>query len=349
MTTLLNTPDHSTTIETIDEAIILCMLRQGKTDEATQALFNLVVVNAQNGHFDEAERLRGRMCEMTPVALHEIVRSAKIIDQEKQRSIKEADLKTWRRLAAKLSPEEFSTIYHEFETLEFAPKETIIEQGADNEYLFFISQGVLKVSHTINGEELFIITLGQGQLVGENFFNPSMWTVSLTTLTNTVVYRLKKTKLEKWQDEYPGIYSKLETYYNRNNPVRQILQEKVVERRISERFLLTRKIAVQPLDRFARRAEGRNVQAELVDISTEGISFLMRIAQKEHIKSYLGKKLMVTLPGAEDNGPMAVVGTSTGIRQHNLLEREYCIHMRFDQQLDCFFLQNIFKQPRIDF
>ncbi|PIE60108.1 MAG: hypothetical protein CSA32_00635 [Desulfobulbus propionicus] len=322
------------------EDTIFLMAEQGKTKEAKQALFDLVVATARAGDFANAERLRERIYEIDPLALSEIIRSGEIIEQEKSGAINHDDLIIWSELTDELTTEEFQTIYHELQELSFAPEETIIRQGAKSDALYFVNQGSVKVSHLADGKEMFITSLNRGELIGENFFDPSVWTVSLTALTEVRIYQLKQEKLDKWQERFPGLGRKLKLFYDSHNHVPEVLKKKGLERRRHQRFNVTRKILVQPVNR-ENKPFGRTFKAEIADISAGGLTFLIRITSQGNTRLLLGRKLMIIIPIAEKDTPLALLGTSIGVQPHDVFTSDYSVHFKFDELLSNADLQSI--------
>ncbi|WP_028581559.1 HEAT repeat domain-containing protein [Desulfogranum japonicum] len=323
-----------------EEQAILHLAEQGKIDEAKKSLFDLISNTARRGDFENAERLRERFYDIDPMALSEIIRSGEIIEQEKGGAIREDDLQIWARLTDRLTSEEFLTIYHEFRERTYGPEENLVSQGTLSNELFFINQGSVKVSHLIGNKELFITTLSRGELAGENFFNPSIWTVSLTALTQARVYRLKQEKLAKWQEQFPGLRSKLEKFYIEHNNVPDLIQKKGLDRRTEKRFKLSRKIQVQPTDNQGKPI-GKGFRAELADISRGGLAFLIRITRKENTRLLLGRKMQVVLPVGIKGEYLYLKGTAIGIQPHDLLTKDYGVHFTFDLLLENNSMQKI--------
>ncbi|WP_028584690.1 cyclic nucleotide-binding domain-containing protein [Desulfogranum mediterraneum] len=322
------------------EAALFRLAEQGKTEEAKRTLFELIVATAKAGDFADAERLRERIYEIDPMALSEIIRSGEIIEQEKSGSINEEDLTIWAELTDQLSSEEFQTIYHEFHEQIYAPEENIVSQGDENDALYFINQGSIKVSHQVNEREIFITSLGRGELIGENFFSPSVWTISLTALTEVRLYSLKQQQLDKWLERFPGLRAKLKTFYDHCNKVPATLKKKRLERRQDQRFTLSRKIQVQPLDK-QDKAIGRGFRAEIADISRGGLSFLIRISKQENARLLLGRRLQVILPVGGKANYLYLKGRSIGVQPHDALTSDYSVHFQFASQLDQESLQHI--------
>lgn len=321
-------PDHRTR-----EEDIFALVAHGNRDQAKKDLLELIGVTARAGDFQTAERLRERIYEIDSLALGEIIRSGEIIEEEKRGAIKEEDLEIWAGLTDRLTTEEFQNIYHEFSEQRFKPEEVLVSQGDRNDTLFFINQGSIKVSHMVGSRELFITSLNRGQIAGENFFTPSFWTVSLTSLTPSRVYILRQETLNAWQERFPGLRAKLHDFYRACNNIRSMLEKKGLERRRDQRFDLSRKIQVQPINSLDTPV-GRGFRAETADISQGGLGFLIRISRQENARLLLGRRMQVVLPVGGKTKYLYLKGLVIGVQPFHILENDFSVHFKFDQPMD---------------
>lgn len=322
------------------EQAILALAARGERDQARSQLLDLISSAARSGDFQTAERLRDRIYEIDQLALGDIIRSGELIEEEKKGPAKGADLDIWANLTDQLGTEEFQVIYKEFEEKTYKPEETIVAQGEKNDTLFFINQGSIKVSHLADRRELFITTLNRGQIAGENFFTPSVWTVTLTSLTPSRVYVLTQEALANWQDQFPRLRAKLQEFYNQGNNIRSMLEKKGLERRRDQRFTLSRKIQVQPISHLDNPI-GRGFRAETADISLGGLSFLIRIARQENARLLLGRRMQVVLPVGGKAKFHYLKGLVIAIQPHQAAENDFSVHFKFDLPLESQGLQNI--------
>gem|GEM_PF-757323 len=322
------------------EAAVFRLVAQGDREQAKGQLVELIAATARSGDFKTAERLKERIYEIDSLALGEIIRASEIIEQEKKGAIKGEDLEIWAKLTDRLGSEEFQTIYHEFSERRYKPEETIVAQGEKNDALFFITQGSIKVSHLVGSRELFITTLSRGQIAGENFFTPSLWTVTLTSLTPSRVQVLQQSALNAWQEQYPGLRAKLHEYYRASNPIRAMLEKKGLERRQDQRFHLARKIQVQPIGNLDNPI-GRGFRAETADISLGGLAFLIRISRQENARLLLGRRMQVVLPVGGKAQYLHLKGLVISVQPFHILENDFSVHFRFDHPLEQQVLQAI--------
>jgi CRP-like cAMP-binding protein len=231
-------------------------------------------------------------------------------------------------------------MYHEFVEHCYKPEETLVSQGDKNDTLFFITQGSVKVSHSIGPREIFITSLNRGQIAGENFFAPSFWTVTLTSLTPSKVHTLQQATLNAWQERFPGLRSKLHEFYISCSNIRSMLEKKGLERRKDQRFTLSRKIQVQPITTLGTTI-GRGFRAEIVDISQGGLAFLIRISKQENARLLLGRQMQVVLPVGGQTNYLYLKGLVISIQPFHIEENDFSVHFRFDYPLEQQGLQSI--------
>ncbi|MBM9536965.1 HEAT repeat domain-containing protein [Desulfobulbus alkaliphilus] len=322
------------------EQEIFALVAQGNREQAKKELLELIGVTARAGDFETAERLRERIYEIDSLALGEIIRSGEIIEDEKRGAVKEEDLQIWASLTDRLTTEEFLNIYHAFNEQHYKAEEVLVSQGDRNDALFFINQGSIKVSHMAGTRELFITSLSRGQIAGENFFSPSFWTVSLTSLTPSKVYILRQETLKTWEERFPGLRTKLHEFYLASNNISSMLEKKGLERRRDQRFNLSRKIQVQPINNLDAPI-GRGFRAETADISLGGLRFLIRISRQDNARLLLGRRMQVVLPVGGKTKYLYLKGLVIGVQPFHVLENDFSVHFKFDQSMDQQGLQTI--------
>jgi len=316
---------------TIREEQIFQLANAGNIEVAKKQLYDLVVSCARKKDFANAERLRERIYEIDPMALMEIIQSGEIIDQEKSDAISEDDLEIWSNLRKSLTADEFNTLYYSMEERTYKPEETVVNQGTNNDELFFINMGGVRASYMGGEKELFLKNLHAGEIAGENFFNASVWTVSLTALQLTKILSLKRAKLAELEKKTPGIESKLRDYYNRTADIHKMLQVKGMDRRVHERHKLERRIQLQVVDNKDKVLS--SFRGEMTDISQGGLSFIVRITKKENSRLLLGRTIKIGIPitGSMDK---ILKGTIIGVQSFDPIVSDYSVHIKFTKELD---------------
>lgn len=317
-------------VRTPEENQFFQLVEQGEIEKAKGLLLGLVSATAQKGDFAKAEGLKHHLYSIEGLALREIIQAEELIEQAKQQLIPQEDLRIWEALHNELSTEEFQTIYHCFEHRLYAAEEPMVKQGERNDHLFFINQGSVKVSYSDGKKEIFVTTLNRGHLAGESFFTPSVWTVTLTALIRVQAYLLPRSVIAPWEERFPGLRNKLLRFYSTFDNTWSFLERKKLERRKHERFSLTRKILVQPLNQHGHPM-GRGFRAETLDASIGGLAFLVRIGRRENARILLGRKMQAVIPVNGDAPYQYLPGMIIGVQPYQLLENDYSVHFRFDR------------------
>lgn len=323
------------------EEQIFQLAAKGNTEVAKKQLFDLVVTCARKKDFANAERLRERIYEIDPMALMEIIQSGDIIEEEKSEAISKDHLDIWAKLLTAISTEEFNSLYHEMEERTYKPEEVIVSQGAKNDELFFINHGSVRVSYMGGEKELFFKNLGSGEIAGENFFNASIWTVSLTAQQQTSISVLKRDSLSRLEKKIPGIESKLIDYYNRYSDIYAAMKKKGMDRRVHERYKMEKKIQLQIVDAKDRILS--SFRGVSTDISQGGLSFYVRITNKDNSRLLLGRNIKVLIPvsGTQDR---ILRGTVIGVQIFDLMLSDYSVHVKFGQELERSQLKAVIEQ-----
>lgn len=326
---------------TIRETQIFQLAAAGNTEVAKKQLYDLVVSCARKKDFANAERLRERIYEIDPMALMEIIQSGEVIDQEKSEAIDEDDLEIWSKLLASLTTDEFNALYYSMEERTYKPEETIVSQGTNNDELFFINMGSVRVSYMGGEKEMFLKNLNSGEIAGENFFNASVWTVSLTASQLTKILILKREKLAELERKNPGLESKLRDFFGRTSDINKMLAAKGMDRRVHDRHKLERRIQLQVVDNKDRVLS--SFKGEMTDISQGGFSFIVRITKKENSRLLLGRNIKAAVPvsGMPDK---VFRGTIIGVQAFDLIVSDYSVHVKLSKELDHHSLQVIVKE-----
>ncbi len=322
------------------ETNIIQIAMAGDQARATNQLFDLIVECVHNKDFHNAERLRGRFNEINPNALAEIIQSAELIEQEKNGVQVRGYLDIWSNLLHELSAEEFSAIYHELENRQLEPEEVLVNQGDKNDELFFINHGMIRIFYQKNDRTFYIKSLSDGDLAGENFFDTSVWTVSMSAQTESQISILKRSSFTRWQEAFPGLEAKLQNFYNRSNDVQDLLQRKGLNRRIFERYNLSRRIEFQIINNIGK-SMGQKFKGKLSDISRGGLAMHFHLAQKKHIRVLFGRKLHISIPVAGKPPELNLYGAVLSINPIAPESHEYKLHFVFDAPLEQETLQTV--------
>lgn len=130
-------------------------------------------------------------------------------------------------LFAAFSKDEFGAIVDKLEPVEFMAGERIIAEGDEGDAMYLISRGGGKVVKEVEGQELMLDNLSEGEFFGEmSLLVGGPRSASVFATTDTEVLRLKSTDLFEIMKKYPRIESVLEEFYEkRSKATRQKMKE----------------------------------------------------------------------------------------------------------------------------
>ena len=168
----------------------------------------------------------------------------------------------------------------------------------------------------------------------DTFFSTTAFrTVSLIANSQAKLRYIEKGILEKWQEELPGIESKIYDYYRKSGMVPDLLEKKGLDRRNHKRMELSGRATLQLLN-ASGGPSGKSFIGGLSDIGEHGLSFSLKISKKETARKLLGLKLNMKfeVPGAKTPQKIDQNGTLVGIGYP--VFGDYSIHVRVDKPFD---------------
>jgi CRP-like cAMP-binding protein len=309
------------------EAEVHQLVKQDQRDKAGKILLELIVSCAGGGDITNATRLRDMLYEVDPMALGEIIKVNEIIEQAMSGSIDEQFDLAWSGLRQSLTDEEFLALYHALDGHEVGAGKSIVKAGSKLDALFLINKGNVNVTCQCAGKSITVKTLEPGSMIGGNCFQPSVWTVSLASLTPVSLGVLRLKELAALLDRFPGLESKLTDYYEQFDDIPRLLKDQGEERRRHERFRADQRITFQVQGRDGTVDE-RTFRGELDNISPGGLAFLMRIVNREKRRLLFGRRLVVS--AGEDDGKHRFTGDVAAVTIHNFQNHDYAVHLAFD-------------------
>lgn len=313
------------------EAEIKQLVEKDQKDEAGQKLFELISTCARAGDINNAERLRDMLYDVDPMALTSIIKANEIIEEAMSDAISEDFSKAWSGLSESLTEEEFLALYHAMEKHEVEEGKTLVKEGSRLDAMFFVNKGNLKVLCRCLDKQAEIKTLEPGMMIGENCLQPSVWTVSLVSLTAVELSVLRKKGLLDLTEKFPGLESKLTSYYERMNDIVQLLHQQNLKRRKYERYRTAQKLVFQVIGKDGTVDE-RSFKGELDNISQGGLAFLMRIVKRENRWQLFGRDLLITVKPEDTR--VQFKGQVVAISVQDLQNHDYAIHLAFDRPVD---------------
>ena len=326
------------------DAQIEQLLQENNIAGATKILAENAVSAAMEKDFVTAESLRDRLLAVNPNALFEVIRVNEVIDKEKMGAISKQYLGLWHKLYDLLEADAFNALYHCLRFKDYQAEEVIVQQGDLNPTLYFINEGRAALTYRQGKKEMLIKQLNPGETVGcGTFFDVSVWTVSLVAMTAMRVQALERQVFLKILQQYPGLDSKLGDFCRRSNNIPELLKENEGNRRNEKRYLL-QMVLVNSLLGHDENSPRQQFKAQLEDISHSGLSLSIRITQKEKTRLLLGRQLISFLPGIDKVQERR--GEIVGVTLYDYMEKNYSVHMRFDQPLSEEELKSILLQGR---
>lgn len=324
------------------EALVDRYVAENRREEALRLLLDLIVSYAGEKNFEKAEALNEKLYEVDPLAITEIVRAAEVIEEAKKQGLDRKHLEIWSELYADLSKEESNALYYSMKSRDFGPGEGIMEQGLISDRLYFINHGEVKAIFRRGGEEVFLKTLGPGDVIGhDTFFSATVCTVSMIALGSVKTDYLVSDVLKKWKTDAPLLESKLYDFCMKRDRLKAEFEKKAVDRREHHRIALGGAIVFQLLN-SSGKSMAKAYKGELADISAGGVSFLVKTSRPESIRVLLGRRLWVKFElvfrsGARER--LELEGQVIAVQSQAF--DDYSIHLKFDEPLGQSRIQNI--------
>jgi CRP-like cAMP-binding protein len=312
------------------EAEIQQLVEQDQRQKAGEILFELIADCAKGGDIKNANRLRDLLYDVDPMALSSVIKASEIIDEAMSGAVNAEFNLLWSGLKSSFSEEEFLSLYHSLEEHQVEEKKVVVKAGAKLGAVFFITKGNVKVICRCNNKNCAVTTLEPGTMIADNFFQPSVWTVSLLTISPTTLFILREKQLDELENKHPGFETKLAACYQQFDNVSQKLQEQNLHRRHSPRLPADHKISFQALAPDGSLDE-RCYRSELDNVSNGGLAFLLRIVNRDNRRMLFGRRLQFTIPLKHEK--IILTGTVVAVTMNDLQTRDYSIHLSFDQPI----------------
>ena len=311
------------------EELLETYIKENKKDLAVDLLFELITQHAKAKDFSKAEALREKLFEVDALALNAIVKTGEIIETEKIAAVDPVHRHTWARLYKELTKEESIALYYDMKTATYEAQQIVYRQGEMNSNLYFIHSGHLNMFYHKGNQGILLKTLGPGDIVGDDtFFTQSTCTTSLVARSQAKLNYLEKIVLQKWHSDASSLMNKLQDYCLKLESVKDLLQNKELERRAHRRYDISGPAEIRITD----TPEGKVHKGELSDISASGVSFIMNTSPQS-ADMLLGCQLNIQflLPRVSGESRIDQNGSIVGV--HRQLFNEYLINVKWDQTL----------------
>jgi CRP-like cAMP-binding protein len=316
------------------------LLQKKKMAEATALIVEYAVNAAKEKDFVTAAILQDRIMALNPNALIEAIRVGEAIEEEKSSAISSHYLSLWSELYDFLDTESFAALYHCQRFHDYQAEEVIVQQGDTDPTLYFVNSGQIALTYRQGKKEIFLKRVNPGEIIGVGpFFDISLWTVSLTAMTAVKIQILEREAFLGLLPQYPGLESSLADFCRRSDTVPELLRVAGENRREDVRHEAQMVIINTLLDVYGHPSS-QQFKGQMEDISLGGLSLLIRISKKENARLLLGRGLISFLP-VGSNETRERRGEIVGVSLQDYVDKDYRIHVRFDEPMGAADLKTI--------
>jgi CRP-like cAMP-binding protein len=323
-------PDASTE----QDAQLDQFIKSGQNEAAVKLLCQLALECAEKKDFEHAEAFRDQIYEVDSKALDEIMNVNNIIEKEKSKNFKADHHQQWAQFFNELSPEEADAFFLALKETSLDEDKTVLRQGSLNDRLYLVNQGKLKITHERNDKQMLIDTLSPGDIFGEDtFFSVNICTVTIKTLSKVNLSYLVRNTLNDIITEYPNLEESLIKICGTGERIVECLRQKGMDRRAFKRYILQAQVWFQVLATKDSYDKSNLIEAELYDISINGLSFNFHFKDKEYICKLVGKTIGVNLNIKYDRKKtsLPLTGVVQGVQSYPI--DEYSVHVKLRQNL----------------
>lgn len=302
---------------------------EGKKSEAVKVLYDLILKQVEEKNFPKAEELREKIMEIDSLALMEIVGSAEAIESAKTEAVDANHKAIWSNLYKSLSQEEANSFYYSLKETSLDAEKVLIEQGKANNRLYLVDSGELKVVYKKDNDELLIKQLNKGETAGsDSFFPISHATTSVITQSKTHLHFMERTDLTKISESQPSLEAKLREFCRRHD-ANEALRNKGFERRQQTRHNAGGSVMTQ-LQNSAGQPLGKPFRGHLEDISSGGLSFMIKSSRQETARLLLGRKGHFSIALSSDSDQPVFEAEGIVVAVHWYMQNDYAVHVRFN-------------------
>jgi hypothetical protein len=319
---------------------------QGKSEEAdAKALYEGIKDMVAQNRFVEAELLRKKLMDVSPMSLSEIFETGELIEEKKYSAMDMEKVRPWRELFEGLSKTEAAGFYFLLQEKHIKANSVLFRQGDFSARLYFICSGrfVLSYRDQERLKENELAVLEKGDIVdAETFFSFSNHTTTLTALNSGEVFLLERDLLENIQEENPAIKSKIYDYCKKRKKIFIFGKEFGLVRRYSERYPLDIKVTIQELDGAGLKVKDSS-KAALSDISTGGFCYVLRNYSQEKADALHNNPVRIFFPYSGDTGTKQLNKKAKVVSIRFLPFEECSVHAMFSEPLDEQVIKEILK------
>lgn len=310
------------------------MVQAGELEKSTSLMYKKTVGCARAKDFQTAEMLRDKLLEINPDALQDVIRLAEIIEEEKELPTASIESDIWEDFFEQLTPEEYKSIMLCFRNENYREEEVITNIGEINPCLYFFNSGSARLSCKSGRHETFLKRVNPGDIVGAGtFFSASVWTVNLIALQRTQVQVLHRNEYKEHCKQHAELEGKLQKFIMAKENVRDLIRMSGRERRDFARYGINIMVNNILLDPYGGSAGRKVFKGEMLDFSRGGLSFAIRISNRESANLLLGRQIVSEIV-LKDNQHLKCFGTIVSVRFKYEIVKEFSIHVKFHKELE---------------
>ncbi len=310
------------------------LVRAGDMSGAGRLLHEEALSAARAKEFLLAEKLRDRFLEINPMALVEAVALGDLIEEEKTTSHASHHLGVWRELYEEMTTEEFNALYSVFRQEECRKGDMIVRVGETDDVLYFLYNGYVSLNCLSGSNENFLKRMGPGSVLGwDQFFSASVWTVTLRALSDVQLQVLDHAEFQKIAEDFPGMEEKLRQYCDKYGGIPELLKMSGDDRREYPRYQLSLFTQNLLFDLYGNKGK-RSFKGELIDISRNGLAFIIKISSRNNAKLLLGRQIISTLLLAGGEVLAECSGIVVGVRYHDVVAKDSTVHVKLSQRIE---------------
>ncbi len=315
------------------EEEIQLLVRAGKTQQAGQLIYNRAMAAAKIKDFPLAEAMQDRLLEIDSMAFSKVIELSELIAEQKSSTITSYHLEIWKDLYEEMDAEEFNHLYYSLQQENYRKGDVLVQSGETDNNLYFLNSGYVSLGCVVCNKDVFLKRMQPGDVLGgEQFFSPSVWTITLQALSDIEVHVLEREVFKKLAENYPIIETTLRRYCQKYVQVAELLKMSGEDRREYPRhsvLLHTRNILQDPFGNKKKRV----FRGELFNISRLGYAFTIRISKTDNARLLLGRHIR-TIIFIKDEELSEQNGVIVGVRLHEPVLQDYSIHVKLSKKID---------------
>ncbi len=310
------------------------MRSTGKIEKATALLYKKIIDLARSRNFEAAETFRDKLLEINPDALQDVIRVAEIIEEEKNSPRTSVQVEIWDELFEKLSSAEYEYILNSLRTEHYIKEEKIVSLGQIDPCLYFLNSGAIRLSCNSGAREFFLKRMMPGDVIGTGpFFSASIWTVNMVALQETKVHVLRRDLFIQSLKNFSDLETKIRTFCKGKDTIPELVKISGRDRRDFARYPVTVTVRNILLDLYGDKSGQRSFQGELIDISRGGLSFSIRISNKENAQLLLGRQIISEI-NLKGKNVLRCFGLIVAVNYLQSIVKEFTVHTKFYTELE---------------